>query len=610
MASLCGQSLMERIDTLLTNTQDTSQVEKLSDLILEMVNRGDIVSDTLFEKVLATAHKQNDFWSLSTIYLNRSVYDLNTGETAKGLVNIEEGIKYARISKKDFLLSECYSIKMQLLMAGGRTQESAELASAKVKEYHASGNFYYEAGTYQILSLISSSLGDYELTLKYDSIALLLSRKSEYVDILVTSLHSASSNLTFLGYPEKGLAFAEEALKVAKEKDLEYEFGNILNARAEANTALGNYSEALKDYEVLKDLEGEQQFTWWMASRSILLQRIGRHEESRDLMLEAIGIIKETSNNPLELKRSYQAMQTVGLDQAQYDTVSFYRELMDVQQDSLQAAENIRNLLELEEKYRAQEKADKILKQEKELSLRNIQFYLLVGCLVIALFTGFGFFYLSERLKKRNAENEQLVMDKEVLIGEIHHRVKNNLQVVSSLLQIQRRGLDSGDDKGREALLESQNRVSAMGLIHNKLYQGEEVTSVHMPDYLEDLGETLLDAYRLEEQVEIFYDIEDLRLEVDRAIPLGLIINELVTNSLKYAFPNGREGTIGVYLRQEENQLRLEVNDNGVGAAAAEKRADSTSFGASLVGLLAKKLKGELRILKGKGYGIEILFDR
>jgi len=118
-----------------------------------------------------------------------------------------------------------------------------------------------------------------------------------------------------------------------------------------------------------------------------------------------------------------------------------------------------------------------------------------------------------------------------------------------------------------------------MGLIHNKLYQGEEVTSVHMPDYLEDLGETLLDAYRLEEQVEVFYDVEDIHLDVDSAIPLGLIINELITNSLKYAFPNGREGTIEILLHREEERLRLSVSDNGVGAADAEKRADSTSFG-------------------------------
>jgi len=86
-----------------------------------------------------------------------------------------------------------------------------------------------------------------------------------------------------------------------------------------------------------------------------------------------------------------------------------------------------------------------------------------------------------------------------------------------------------------------------------------------MPNYLEDLGETLLDAYRLEEQVEIFFDVEDLKLDVDNAIPLGLIINELVTNSLKYAFPQGREGTIEITLHREDGRLRLVVADDGSG---------------------------------------------
>lgn len=607
-ASLRGQSLTERLDSILATPRDTIQEEKLSDLISELVNGGQIVPDTLFELALDLAYELTDDWGLAIIYSNRSVYHLNIGEVEKGLANVDKAIKHAIASNKDDWLAESYSIKVQLLMFAGKTKEAAELAAELAKKYHDTGNLYYAAEAYEMLSSLSSSLGNYDLTMMYDSIAIALARKSEYVNVITSSLYSASENLSILGYPEKGLLLAEEALEIAEEYELEFEIGNVLSARAIANTELGNYAEALKDFELLRELEGDQGFTWWMISRGILLQRIGRHDEARKLLLEAARKIKNTSNNPLELKRCYQALQTVGLTQVQYDSVVWYGKLMEAKQDSLQAEKNIKNLLELEKKYKTEEKEAKILLQQEQLTRQNIKLYATVFGLLLAVVVGTILFFLSQRLKKSNAKNEELLADKEVLIGEIHHRVKNNLQVVSSLLQIQRRSLKSDDDKGQDALLESQNRISTMGLIHHKLYQGTEATSVHMPEYLADLGDTLLDAYRLEEQVEISYEVADIHLDVDIAIPLGLIVNELVTNSMKYAFPNGREGTIEIVLHRHNDQLRLEVSDNGVGIAGAEKRQSSTSFGTNLIGLLTKKLKGETEIIEGQGHGVKILF--
>lgn len=583
--------------------------EKLGDLLSELINTGQIVPDSLFELAVELSHELKDDWGLAILYSNISVYNLNTGEVQKGLANIEKAIKYARASNKPDWLSESYSTKIQLLMYAGKTKEAAVLASSLVKQYHDTNNLYYGAETYELLSSLSSSLGDYELTMKYDSIAIALARQSDYVEVITSALYTASENHSAFGSPEKGLILAEEAFQIAEDYELDFAMGNVLNARAIANTALGNYTEALSDYELLQVKEGDQGFTLWMISRGLLLQRIGRHNEARTLLLKAASIVKKTSNSPLELKKCYQALQTVGLNQAQYDSVTWYGERMKAEQDSLQTAENIKNLLELEKKYKTEEKEAKILLQQEQLVQQKIKLYATIFGLLLALVVGMVLFFLSRRLKKTSVRNEELLADKEVLIGEIHHRVKNNLQVVSSLLQIQRRGLESDDEKGREALLESQSRVSAMGLIHNKLYQGTKAISVHMPEYLEDLGDTLLDAYRLEEQVEIFYDVADLKLDVDKAIPLGLIINELVTNSFKYAFPDNREGSIEVALHREHGKLRLIIADNGVGLAGAKKRTDSTSYGTNLIELLTKKLKGSLRILEGNGYGIEIVFS-
>ncbi|TXF86299.1 hypothetical protein FUA23_19460 [Neolewinella aurantiaca] len=605
---LNAQSTAVKVDAILAGPRDTHQLGILIELLADMINAGDIIPDTVFDQSQDMACELEDFWSLAAIYSDRSIYDLNTGQIEKGLVHVDEAIEYAEISEKNYLIPDCYATKIHLLMIDGQTKEAAELASGLAKTYRAEGDLYNEAIIYQLLSSISSGLRDHELTRLYDSTAVELARQSGYVDVLLSVLSTRAENLNLLGYPEEALEQSEEALAMATEHEMEFEIGNALSARAVANTTLGNYATALEDFEKLTEWYGDQKFAWVMISEGILLQRIGRHDDARELLLEAKTLIKETSNDHLALKRCYLALQTVGLSAAEYDTVVMYTRLAEIEQDSLQIAENMKNLLELEKRYKTEEKTAEISKQQAELARQQTQLYVTIGGLLVALLVGAGFILFSWNLRKRNAENQQLIKEKEILIGEIHHRVKNNLQVISSLLQLQRRGLETNDEKGREALKESQNRVNSMGLIHRKLYQGTEVTSVDMAAYLKDLGETLLDAYQLEDQVDIFYDVTEIKLDVDVAIPLGLIVNELVTNSLKYAFPNGREGLIGISLHPEKKQLRLTVNDDGVGAAAAATRSDGTSFGNNLIELLTEKLKGRLTKLSGRGYGVEILF--
>lgn len=607
-AFLSGQSYTGRLDTILASPRDSNQLVQLSELLVELINAGEVVPDLMFERPLMLARELNDFWSLGIVHSNRAVYYLNTGKIEEGLAAIEKAITCAYKSNQEDLLATAYGTKMQLLMVIGDTEECAELASARAKIYRDAGQFYYEAEAYQILAGLSSSVGNYELSVRYDSTAIALAEQSGYIDLLVLSFSNAAENLNILGRPEEGLVMANKSLALAREYELGFESGNALSAHAESHIMLGNYDEALKDYELLKEWEGEESFGWLEINKGLLLQRIGRHDESRELLLGLVHSIKENSNSPLELKKAYQMLQTVELNQSQYDTVVWYGKLMQAQQDSLQTVKNTRNLLELEEKYKAGEKEAKIQLQQEQLARQRIKLYATVFGFLLAFVAGVVFFLLSRRLNKRNLEKVQLLADKETLIGEIHHRVKNNLQVISSLLQLQQRGLDSDDAKGRDALRESQTRVNAMGLIHKKLYQGDEVTTVLMSDYLNDLGETLIGTYLLEGQVEIFYDVEEITLDVDKAIPLGLIVNELITNSLKYAFPVGREGTIEIVLHREEDQLRLAVIDDGVGVAAAEKHAGSTSFGNNLIGLLTKKLRGTVRVLSGRGYGVEISF--
>lgn len=265
-----------------------------------------------------------------------------------------------------------------------------------------------------------------------------------------------------------------------------------------------------------------------------------------------------------------------------------------VNHDSIAAAEKFRVVEEISTQYETEKKEATIARQENALRQGRIRFGLVAGILALALVAGALLFGLTRQLRKRNEE-------KEFLIKEIHHRVKNNLQVLSSLLYLQSRHIK--DETALDAVREGQNRVEAMGLIHQKLYMGDKLAAVEMRDYLYNLGDTLLHSFGLDDQVKIIYHLEPMHLDVDTAIPVGLIINELLTNSLKYAFPDERQGLIEISLwKNDKGKLCLRVADNGVGPAGAPVLKTSTSFGSNLVEILSKKLKGKPQVSHENGY--------
>jgi two-component sensor histidine kinase len=202
-------------------------------------------------------------------------------------------------------------------------------------------------------------------------------------------------------------------------------------------------------------------------------------------------------------------------------------------------------------------------------------------------------------LDKRNAENE-------LLLKEIHHRVKNNLELVKSLLALQSAQME--DSTTKDAMIASQNRVQSMGIIHQKLYQGENLGSIEMKDYFLNLGEGILDTFDAEDKVKIECAMENLELDVDTAVPIGLIVNELVTNALKYAFPNDGKGNILISLSQSTPEtLTLKVADNGVGKVIGLS-PKGTGFGTQLIQLLTQQLDGKMLEEHDNGTSVSFQF--
>ena len=211
--------------------------------------------------------------------------------------------------------------------------------------------------------------------------------------------------------------------------------------------------------------------------------------------------------------------------------------------------------------------------------------------------------------EQKEAERTALtaLADREILLQEVHHRVKNNLQVICSLLGMQADSLQ--DEKSIAALREGQNRVQSMAIIHELLYGSKTLSDVNFTEYVERLATELELAYGLGSRVQLRIEVAPVRFSLDQAIPCGLILNELISNSLKYAFPADRGGEIIVSLAPFNSQeLILTVQDNGVGLPAGFQMENTTSLGLRIVKILTIQLSGQLRIPSARGTRFEIVF--
>lgn len=210
-------------------------------------------------------------------------------------------------------------------------------------------------------------------------------------------------------------------------------------------------------------------------------------------------------------------------------------------------------------------------------------------------------------LEKSNAEQDKLLKEKEWLIGEVHHRVKNNLQMVISLLNSQSTYLK--DTAARAAVRDSLLRMQAMSLIHQKLYEHQNTTTIAMPEYVNDLVVYLRESFNTGSQISFEPNIELLNLDVAQALPLGLIINESIVNIIKYAFPEPLSGVVHIsLLRDGPEHILLKISDNGIGLPLDFDIMEHNSLGFNLIQGLAKQLKGSFTIKSDQGVHITVRF--
>jgi two-component sensor histidine kinase len=206
-------------------------------------------------------------------------------------------------------------------------------------------------------------------------------------------------------------------------------------------------------------------------------------------------------------------------------------------------------------------------------------------------------------------EAEMSLQEKEVLLKEIHHRVKNNMQVISSLISLQADELPAGDI--RSVFQDVSHRVRSMALVHEKLYQAADLSQIEFDDYIRGLLRYLLHAFETTAVIRMELDLDQIRLPVNIALPCGLILNELICNALKHAFPKRDEGLLYISLHAETpNRVSLCIRDNGIGVPENFNWREANTMGLRLVRMLEQQLQAEILVSFEKGCAFTITFDK
>lgn len=370
----------------------------------------------------------------------------------------------------------------------------------------------------------------------------------------------------------------------------------------------GRYNEALasfkKSLDIRLNLESAYNLAESRASLASIYNLLGFYDQAID---QANKIVeneeKHQSLSQMTSAYKYLAEAYEG-KQELTQSLQYYKNYK-VYSDSIYNRDMLEQITKKDALFQRTEQDHKInlLNQEKIAANRLIKQKnrtIILGAVGLVLISLLSFFLgrLYRKVRLQSMKLEKALSEKDILLREIHHRVKNNLQLVSSLLNLQSRSID--DKVALEAINQGKSRVRSMALIHQDLYNRENLTGIRVKDYIKKLINELSASFSNDfYDVNVELDVEDMELDVDTLVPLGLIINELLTNSYKYAFKDGDSGNIKVVLQEINSTLHLMVRDNGEGFDPSTIR--SNSFGQKLVKTLSKQLEGSLKINSDKG---------
>ena len=512
--------------------------------------------------------------------------------------------------------------------------ETYQLALQYSKEV---GYLYGQNYNYRNLANVHTKLGKHNQALAFRNEAgILLREKIGDKSLIATNLRQSVINLIALRRFDEAEKNLEEALKIVKEIKEYKELPKIYEDFASLAEAREDFPKAL-DYLKTANKISDSIFTLQRNEQIIKLKTIYETEkkEQENLILNKENLLQKAE---LEAKALLQRQLELSSEKTEQENkaLQFENELQEreIRQKDLQQKITLaQKKKQYEETLRLKKENDlqeKVLSQSRQI----IGIVSIAGVFLAIL----AYLFFNQKMKEVKAkreiaekneelrqQNEEILAQAaqieqqntdiearnakiEILLREIHHRVKNNMQTISSLLNLQSAQIQ--DEKAKEAIQEGRNRVKAMAIIHQKLYQQENISQVKLQEYIEKLSQDLMYSYGYRpSEVEQHLDLQDILLDIDKSIPICLIINELITNFYKYAVPNNLNPSLWISLKQKEDGIHLFIKDNGKGLEDLENIQKGTiqSFGWKLINSLIRQLSAELHLQNNEGLAVEIV---
>ncbi len=567
---------------------------------------------------IAKCHELLSDWHYDNAYRNKDSI----------LYHEKQRLYYTILTKDKENIADAYIRYGVTLKDLGKYKEGEVQLMEAIAIYKELENQAGIANCYRRLCDFARNVSDFKAAIRYGELAVKMHRENgSSLEAQMNPLLCLMTAYNEAGQPLKAIEQANRLLDARKKGLIKDDMDDkiyIYYQRALAYTALRRYEQAIADHETILQLDSsyhkkgaeEGPFHEDIANIAYL------KKEYTSALFSFLKYIKyeqaqgnEEAIIGARLKLADCYAQTGNPAEAYQQTVQAMELQKKIYENKLAAIR-----AELRDKYEADEKEETIQQQQFRLQQQQTIQWLSLGItgLLALVLAGLFLTYrnnrrrslqlqaLNEELAQTNVQLDRRNLQNEILLKEIHHRVKNNLEMVSSLLLLQSRQVD--DLSVREVMEEGQNRVQSIGIVHQKLYQGDNLSSIEMKDYFINLSEGILDTFDSEDRIQIECIMDQLELDVDTAVPIGLIVNELLTNALKYAFPNGQSGKVKIQLEAtEDNCLRLEVADNGVGKVTQTK---GTGFGSQLITLLTQQLGGTLQEEVKNGTVVRLEFKK
>lgn len=472
------------------------------------------------------------------------------------------------------------------------------------------------------LGAVSRSKKDYQEALKYYMESKKIREKNNDREGMMVVYNNISLLFSYIGNHQASIEYAEKSALIARELNKNVDLANALLNIGMGNLAFNRIEKAEinlhESYELINTTNDQQYKSFILAGMGELFMK--KRDFSKSIVYLDSALLLAKNQQRLELmSKCYRLLSTIYEQTGKKDKSLEYYKKFDELSDSLLNQENIRLMNEMNAIYRVGETKkendqlfiDKNVQTERakrSLFQRNIFVGLTLIVIVVSILLMRSTrknIRIRKELSIKNQIIEKSLNEKEILLKEIHHRVKNNLQLVSSLLQLQINR--TTEQPIIEALVESQNRIESMSMIHKYLYSHENIGEIDMQVYLIQLANHIEKTYqRPNITVEKKFIISPCYLDLDTAVPLGIIATEIISNSYKYAFNPQNQNILTIILSGDKNQYTLCISDNGSDSKSKKNLAHEHSLGIKLIHLLAKQLRADLRINTENGYKFEL----